>query len=336
MARGLRVLVAKIEHGSFVWRTDPFELANFLKGLRSPGSVTQFLCPAFMLSRCTSRPTGPTSLATRIFSRSYVVSVEPAVEFPKYKGKVRNFGERKTHLYHQYLKILESSADKPIIFLHHNDFSVQRITRLRRDIVTAASRIKPSLATSSPAPAMDAPTLTVVRSAVLGAALRDFAPLDIEAGREISTLVPKGGLAILTMPSFNPPQLDAILRIMDRTIPPRKPLTDAEIAAKEAEKKADPATPGRAIPRVRTSPQPELKLLGALIERRVLSIAGVKDVSKLPTLDTLRAQVVGLLSSPATQLAAILSEASGGKLARTLEGLKQGLEESQEAPDVPL
>jgi ribosomal protein L10 len=58
---------------------------------------------------------------------------------------------------------------------------------------------------------------------------------------------------------------------------------------------------------------------------------GVRDVSKLPTLDTLRAQIVGLLSSPAVQLAAILSEASGGKLARTLEGLKKGLEESQSA-----
>jgi ribosomal protein L10 len=159
--------------------------------------------------------------------------------------------------------------------------------------------------------------------------LRDFAPLDIEAGREIAKLVPKGGLAILTLPSFNPPQLDAILRAMDRTVPPRKPLTEAELAAIEEEKKADPASPGRALQRVKPVLQPELKLLGALIERRVFSAQGVQAVSKLPTLDTLRAQVVGLLSSPATQLAVVLSEASGGKLARTLEGLKKGLEEGQ-------
>jgi hypothetical protein len=43
--------------------------------------------------------------------------------------------------------------------------------------------------------------------------------------------------------------------------------------------------------------------------------------------------LVGLLSSPATQLAMTLSEASGGRLARTLEGLKKGLEET--SGDVP-
>ncbi|KAF7968935.1 hypothetical protein HWV62_28826 [Athelia sp. TMB] len=287
-----------------------------------------------MLSRCAARPAWPVSLPSRVLSRSYVVSVEPAVEFPKYAdGKARNFGERKTHLYHQYLKILESSSQKPLIFLHHNEFSVERITRLRRDIVTAASRVKPSLAQPTPAPSVEPPTLTVVRSAVLGAVLRDYAPLDMDATRDIANLVPKGGLAILTLPSFNPPQIDAILKIMERTVPPRKPLTAAEIAAKEAEKKADPATPGRAIPRSRSTPQPELKLLGAFIEGRVLSVSGVQDVSKLPTLDTLRAQIVGLLSSPATQLAGILSQASGGQLARTLEGLKKSLEEGQGAQD---
>jgi ribosomal protein L10 len=270
-------------------------------------------------------------LAPRISSRSYGVSVEPPVEYPKYKGKTRYFGERKTHLYHQYLKILESTSEKPTIFLHHNDFTFQRLTKLRWDITAASSRTAPSLAIPSPAPVLDRPILTIVRSAVFGAVLRDFAPLDIEAGREISKLVPKGGLAILTLPSFNPPQLDAILRIMDRTVPPRKPLTQEELEAKEAEKNADPVTPGRAPQRVRRAPQPELKLLGALIERRVFSASGVKSVSKLPTLDTLRAQVVGLLSSPATQLAAVLSEASGGKLARTLEGLKEGLKEGQDA-----
>lgn len=292
-----------------------------------------FFCLS-MLPRRSTRPALTVLLAPRIRSRGYAISVEPPVEYPKYQGKTRRFGERKTHLYHQYLRILESSAQKPIVFLYHNDFSVQRLTKLRRDIAVASNRVVPSLGAPPPSPvvplaAVEVPTLTVVRSAVLGAALRDFAPLDIEAGREIAKLVPKGGLAILTLPSFNPPQLDAILRAMDRTVPPRKPLTEAELVAIEEEKKADPASPGRALQRVKPVLQPELKLLGALIERRVFSAQGVQAVSKLPTLDTLRAQVVGLLSSPATQLAAVLSEASGGKLARTLEGLKKGLEEGQ-------
>ncbi|KZP28929.1 hypothetical protein FIBSPDRAFT_816797 [Athelia psychrophila] len=287
-----------------------------------------------MLSRCAARPSWSVSLPSRVLSRSYAVSVEAAVDYPKWAGgRVRNFGERKTHLYHQYLKMLESSSEKPLIFLHHNEFSVQRITKLRRDIAAAANRVKPSLAQTATGLSAEPPTLTIMRTGVLGAVLRDFAPLDMVASREIADMVPKGGLAILTLPSFNPPQIEAILKVMERTVPPRKPLTTAEIAAKEAEKKADPATPGRAIPKVSSIPQPELKLLGALIERRVLSVSGVKDVSKLPTLDTLHAQIVGLLSSPATQLAGILSEASGGQLARTLEGLKKGLEESQGAQD---
>jgi len=44
-------------------------------------------------------------------------------------------------------------------------------------------------------------------------------------------------------------------------------------------------------------------------------------------LDTLHSQIIGLLSSPGTQLAGVLSEASGGKLARTLEGLKKSVED---------
>jgi hypothetical protein len=159
--------------------------------------------------------------------------------------------------------------------------------------------------------------------------LRDFAPLDIEASREVADFIPGGGLAILTLPSFNPLQLDAILRIMDRTVAPRIPLTQAELDAKEKELKADPVTPGRAPQKVKQILQPELKLLGALIDGRVLSAQGIQAVSRLPTLETLRAQLVGLLSAPTAQLAAVMSQASGGKLARTLEGFKKCLEEGQ-------
>lgn len=136
-----------------------------------------------------------------------------------------------------------------------------------------------------------------------------------------------GGFAILSLPSLDPPQLSGILRALDRGVPPRKPKTAEEIKKELAEKNADPETPGRRVKRMRTAKTPELKLVGALIDGRVFLPDGVRDVSKLPTLETLRAQIVGLLSAPATQLAGVLSEASGGKLARTLEGLRKGLEE---------
>ena len=89
--------------------------------------------------------------------------------------------------------------------------------------------------------------------------------------------------------------------------------------------------PGRKMKRQRPVLDPELTLVGALIEGRVFSVEKVKDVSKLPTLETLRQQIVGLISSPAVQLAMVLGEASGGKLARTLEGLKKGLEEGTQS-----
>lgn len=278
------------------------------------------------------RTTRPVRLLFK-HTRSYAISVEPPVQYSKYEGKVRLFSERKSILYRQYIRLLQDSEHKPIIFLYHNDFTVKALQKLRRDIAIASNKVilttSPSLASPTPAPiSTTQPTFTVVRAAVFGAALRDFAPIGLETGREIANLVPKGALGVLTLPSFNPPQLDAILRAMDRNVPPRKALTQAEMDAREAEKKADPVSPGKAMSRVKLVLQPELKVLGALVEGRVFSSSGVKEVSKLPTLDTLRAQVVGLLSSPGNQLAMVLSEGSGGKLARTLEGLKKGLEDT--------
>ena len=58
-------------------------------------------------------------------------------------------------------------------------------------------------------------------------------------------------------------------------------------------------------------------------------------VADLSTLDALRAQIVGLLSAPAAQLAMVLSEASGGKLARTLEGFKKSLEPEEQDGEAP-
>ncbi|KAL0066621.1 hypothetical protein AAF712_006425 [Marasmius tenuissimus] len=69
--------------------------------------------------------------------------------------------------------------------------------------------------------------------------------------------------------------------------------------------------------------------MGALIEGKVFLPKGVKDVAGLPKMETLRAQIIGLLSAPGAQLAGVLSQAAGGQLARTLEGLKKSLEEEQ-------
>lgn len=276
------------------------------------------------------------SPAPRFLARAYVVSIEPPVVYDR-KPVPRRYGDRKTHLYNQYTRMLAQSTNAPVIFLQHKDFTARKMQDLRREIELASARFAPSLASPSPSPVpAESPTLTVMRTSIFGVVLRDFAPIDADKTIQIAKLV-EGGLAVLTLPSLSPPQLNAIIRAIDRVVPPKK------AQAKEAETKPSKGKgreensdwiPGRPVPKVRPVLSPEFRVMGAFIEGRVFSAAGVKDVAKLPPLDTLRAQIVGLLSTPAMQLAAVLSEASGGKLARTLEGFKKGLEERQgtEAP----
>lgn len=264
-------------------------------------------------------------------SRS-IVSVTPPVVFPK-KPIPRVYSERKNYLYNQYTRLFKDSSSSPLIFLQHTDFSVPRLIQLRSEIAQVARRHAtppPSLASPTPGailPEPELPTLTIIRTSLFGVALRNFNPIDAATSNEIAKIV-TGGLAVLSLPRLNPPQLNAVLRAMSRSIPPRKPKTPEQM--EQERKDAEAAfVPGRRPKRQRPVPIPDLKVVGALIEGRVFQAQGVQDVAQLPTLDTLRAQIVGLLSTPATQLAMVLSEASGGKLARTLEGLKKSLEEGQ-------
>ena len=50
----------------------------------------------------------------------------------------------------------------------------------------------------------------------------------------------------------------------------------------------------------------KLKILGGIMGDNVLDVAGVLNVATLPTLDEARAQIVGILRSPAQKLASIL------------------------------
>lgn len=266
-------------------------------------------------------------------TRGYAISVQvPKVS--KGKTKQRVFKEKKAFQFNWYTRILQTSTNAPVLVLHHHDFTAQRLKKLRADISTAFQKSSASLSSlrpSSPALAPSPePTFTVVRTGIFGAALRELPHISLQ---EVERMIDKqvGSFAVLTFPSFDPPQLNVILRAMDRSVPLKRPKTDDELKQELAEKNADPAQPGKRMKRVRQIRTPELKLMGAVLENRVFLPEGVKDISKLPSLDTLRAQVIGLLSSPATQLAAVLSEASGGRLARTLEGFKKGMEVSIES-----
>ncbi|KAI6048025.1 hypothetical protein EDC04DRAFT_2921151 [Pisolithus marmoratus] len=239
-------------------------------------------------------------VSVQLWVRGYAVSVAPS---RVYEGKVvpRRYGERKSFLYNQYTRMLGASGQAPMILLQHKEFNARKLQVLRREIELANFQVctLPYYATR-----------------------RCTAKIDQSCARPSSellyaTMLVQGGLAVLTLPSLNPPQLNAILRAIDRAVPPKKAIEeDAGNGKKRKDDDAD-FIPGRPRPRIKPDLTPELKVMGML--------------PRLPTLDTLRAQIVGLLSSPAMQLAAVLSEASGGKLARTLEGLKKGLEEGHGA-----
>ena len=61
----------------------------------------------------------------------------------------------------------------------------------------------------------------------------------------------------------------------------------------------------------------KLQIVGAGLGNQVLNAEGVKALATLPSLDQLRAQLIGLISTPATRIAGVL-QAPGGQLARVL------------------
>lgn len=58
-------------------------------------------------------------------------------------------------------------------------------------------------------------------------------------------------------------------------------------------------------------------VLGGALGTQTLNAEGVKALAELPSLETLRAQLVGLIQTPATRIAGIL-QAPGGQVARVL------------------
>lgn len=62
----------------------------------------------------------------------------------------------------------------------------------------------------------------------------------------------------------------------------------------------------------------KLVIIGGMLESQVLDEKGVKALADLPPLDQIRAQFLGLLSTPATRIATILNQ-PGTSVARVLK-----------------
>ncbi|KAL0569985.1 hypothetical protein V5O48_011978 [Marasmius crinis-equi] len=288
-----------------------------------------------------SRPLQSTSVsASKLLSsslpsttRTYAIHVQAPNPIPG-KKYPRVFSGKKLFQFSWYTRILDSTHNgSPLVFLHYDSFSANRLKKLRNDLTVAARKYhdaqqKASLDGPRPIADADLPTVTVIRTGVFGAALRAQEGVNMT---DVGTMLNNtpGKYAVLKIPILDPPYLSAVLRAMDRSVPPRPPKTPEQLKKELDAKNADPETPGRRMKRQRPDLTPDLKVMGALIEGKIFLPQGVKDVAGLPKLETLRAQIIGLLSAPGAQLAGVLSQAAGGQLARTLEGLKKSLEEEQ-------
>lgn len=61
----------------------------------------------------------------------------------------------------------------------------------------------------------------------------------------------------------------------------------------------------------------KFEIVGGAMGAQVLSVDGIKSLATLPSLDELRAKIVGLVQAPATKLAQLVN-APAGKLARVV------------------
>ena len=80
---------------------------------------------------------------------------------------------------------------------------------------------------------------------------------------------------------------------------------------------ADPVAPAKVIVEFAKT-NDKLEIVGGAMGDVVLDVAGVKALAELPSLDELRAKIVGLIQAPATKIAQVVN-APAAKLARVVQ-----------------
>lgn len=61
----------------------------------------------------------------------------------------------------------------------------------------------------------------------------------------------------------------------------------------------------------------KLVIVGGMYDGQLLDVKAIQNLAKLPSLDELRAKIVGMLKTPATRIASVL-QAPGGQVARVI------------------
>jgi len=92
------------------------------------------------------------------------------------------------------------------------------------------------------------------------------------------------------------------------------PLSDLLTGPTALATSADPVAAAKAVVEFAKT-NDRLEIVGGAMGETVLDVAGVKALAELPSLDELRAKIVGLIQAPATKIARTINE-PGAQLAR--------------------
>ena len=234
--------------------------------------------------------------------RTYATTTKIPKHFA-YQDKRKGFSERKTFLFNKYQRMMREN--ELVVLFHAENLNVKLLSEIRRQV----SHIKVPEADLARLEALNhgapwtwpASAFTMARTGLLRPVCRR------DTAESIQALEPylHGQMAMLTCPVLSPEYVGKVLRAIERPV-----TAAANDVDPKSEKKA-----------------PLLRPLVAVAERaRVIDAKSLPAFTQLPNLATLRAQLVGLLSAPGTQLAGVLSQAGGGELAATLEARRRDLE----------
>ncbi len=94
------------------------------------------------------------------------------------------------------------------------------------------------------------------------------------------------------------------------------PLSDLLVGPTALSTSKDPVAPAKVIVEFAKT-NDKLEIVGGAMGETLLDVAGVKALATLPSLDELRAKIVGLLNAPATKVVQIV-QAPAAQLARLL------------------
>lgn len=220
----------------------------------------------------------------------------------------RVYPERKAFLYKYYEHLLQRS--QLVLLFKHQNLSVAQSTQIRHAIQKIPVPAVPgaeAAAEGSPAPEGERAVMTITRTGLLAPVVRSA-----QIGGQAFESHLAGPTALITCPSISPKYVKQILAAIETTIKKN---------TKKAEKKDE------------VLKNPEFSLVAGVLEgNRLMDPKQIKDVSQLPELDQLRAQLLGLLEMPGRQLLGVLNQAGGGGLVRTLQGLEESLKKDAAPP----